>query len=221
MRLSELFFILLFLGSLLTLAVAVIMMARGRWTSARRLALALAAVWGVYLGVVFAVAASTPQQVIEMNQDRCFDEMCFAVVRVETATQLGPESRPVRAAGKFYVVTIQVSSRSRGRTQRERGLRAMLWDSGRYFPVSAEGEQAWKSSHGETASLTARLSPSETLLSVQVFDVPADVSAPGLVLTHGFTPGYFVIGECPLFHKPTMIRLTPRSTYVHEASRDL
>lgn len=211
MRLSELFFILLFLGTLVSLVTAVIMMARGRRTSARRLAMALAALWATYLGVVFAVAALTPQQVIDMNQDRCFDEICFAVVRVETATQLGPQSRPVRAAGKFYVVTIQVSSRSRGRTQREQGLRAMLWDSGRYFLISANGEQAWESAHGKTASLTDPLSPGETLLSVQAFDVPADVSAPGLVLTHGFTPGYFVIGECPLFHKPTIIRLTPRS----------
>jgi hypothetical protein len=212
MRLSELFFVFLFLGTLVALAITVIMVVRQRWTSAGRLAMALAAGWAAYLGIVFAVAALTPQRVVEMNQDRCFDEMCFAVVRVETATQLGPGSRPVRAAGTFYVVTVQVSSRSRGRTQREQGLRAMLWDSGRYFSVSAQGQHAWEASHGKTANLTAQLSPGETLLSVQVFDVPADVSTPGLVLTHGFTPGYFVIGECPLFHKPTIVRLAARRT---------
>jgi hypothetical protein len=39
-----------------------------------------------------------------------------------------------------------------------------------------------------------RLNPGESVLGVQVFDVPKDIVAPGLVLDHGFTPGFFVIG---------------------------
>jgi len=102
-----------------------------------------------------------------------------------------------------------VSSRSRGRVQSEGGLRALLWDSGKYYEVSSGGQQAWEAVNGETARLTVRLRPGESVQSVQVFDLPNDASAPGLALSHGFTPGYFVIGECPLFQKPTILKLAP------------
>jgi hypothetical protein len=134
--------------------------------------------------------------------------MCFSVVDAQVVPQLGPTTEPMTARGRFYVVTVRVSSHSRGRTQSEGGLRALLWDAGRYYSVSAEGQHAWASANGETAGLTARLRPGEIVDSVQVFDVPFEAQAPGLVLSHGFTPGYFVIGECPLFQKPTVLKLS-------------
>ena len=207
MRITELLFVLLFLGTLVTLLWILILTVRRHWARAKRLGLAVGIVWVVYLAIVIGTAAGEPQHILPMNQDRCFDEICFSVVDFAVVSQLGPAASPVKAAGKFYVVTVRVSSRSRGRAQSENGIRARLWNSGEYFPVSNRGEQAWEASHGMTSSLTARLNPGESVLSVQVFDVPADVPSPGLVLDHGFTPGFFVIGECPLFHKPTIVQL--------------
>lgn len=206
---NELLFILLVLVTVIAVGIVAVMAAQGRRSAARRVGWVLGATWAVYLAIVFAVAAATPQRVFAMNQERCFDEMCFSVVHVESAAQLGPASDPVRAAGRFYVVTLRVTGRSRGRAQSEGGLHALLWDSGRRFRVSSEGMRAWAESNGRTAALTDRLDPRQSVLSVQVFDVPGDVKAPGLILTHGFTPGYFVIGECPLFHQPTIMRLNP------------
>jgi hypothetical protein len=42
---------------------------------------------------------------------------------------------------------------------------------------------------------------------VLVFEVPGEITHPALTLDHGFTPGYFVIGESPFFHKPPIMEL--------------
>lgn len=208
----ELLLVGLFLASLITLISVLVMAIRGRQRTAMQTLRALGVGWAVYLVVVVAVAAATasrPQRIIPMGQERCFDEMCFSVVDVRTVPELGPASEPVKAGGLFYVVTVRASSRSRGRPQSEGGLRALIWDSGKYYEASPNGQRAWEATNGETAKLTARLGPGESVQSVQVFDLPKDSAAPGLALSHGFTPGFFVIGECPLFHKPAILRLTP------------
>lgn len=208
----ELLFVGLFLVSLMALICVLILVIRRRRSTAIRILGMLGFGWAAYLLVVIAVAATMaarPQRTISAGQELCFDEMCFSVVNVQITRQLGPASQPVKADGRFYVVTVRVSSRSRGRVQSEGGLRAFLWDSGKYYEGSSDGIQAWEAVSGETARLTTRLRPGESVQSVQVFDLPKDVSAPGLALSHGFTPGYFVIGECPLFQKPTILRLTP------------
>jgi hypothetical protein len=203
----ELLFIALFLTTLIALVIVLIMAVRGSRRSAMRLLRAVGGIWAVYLFIVGAVSATTTQRIVPMGQDLCFDEMCFAAVQAQSVSQLGSGDSAVKADGQFYVITVRVSSHSRGRTQSEGGLRALLWDSGKYFGVSPQGQRAWEADNGATAPLTARLRPGESVLSVQVFDVPREVSAPGLVLSHGFGPGYFVIGECSLFHKPTITRI--------------
>ena len=203
----ELLFLALFFASLIVLLTVLIMIIRGSRPAAMRLLQAVGAVWAVYLFIVVAVSATTRQRIIPMGQDLCFDEMCFAAVQAQSVSQLGSGDSAVGANGQFYIIIVRVSSHSRGRTQSERGLRALLWDSGKYYGVSPQGQRAWEADNGATSPLTARLRPGESVTSVQVFDVPKEVSAPGLVLSHGFTPGYFVIGECSLFHKPTIIQI--------------
>jgi len=205
----DLLFIVLFLGSMIALICALILMIRGSHRIAIRLLRALAAGWGVYLSVVALVAFATPQQIVPLGQDLCFDEMCFAAVHAEKAAEVGPASRQVQARGVFYVVTVRVTNRSRGRTESEGGLRALLWDARKGYEISLEGQRAWEAANGETAKLTVRLQSGGSAQSTQVFDLPKESTVAGLVLSHGFTPGYFVIGESPLFHKPTVMRIAP------------
>jgi hypothetical protein len=211
MTVFELFFVGSFLASLIALIGVLLLAIRGRRRMAARVLRTLGVCWAVYLLVVFAVAATMaarPQPTIPMGQERCFDEMCFSVTNVQVVPQLGSASQPVKADGSFYVITVRVSSHSRRRIQSEAGLRALLWDAGKYYEGSPSGQQAWEAVNGGTAGLTARLRPGESVQSVQVFDLPKDASTPGLVLSHGLTPGYLVIGESPLFQKPTVHRLT-------------
>jgi hypothetical protein len=201
----ELLFLALAFATLISLVTALAMAIRRRRVA--RLLLSVGIVWAMYLTIVAAVSAATPQKRIPMGQEQCFDEMCFSVAHVEAFSELGLAAQPTRATGRFYVVTVRMTSRSRGRPQREGGLRALLWSAGKYYHVSAEGQTAWEMAHAPAAGLTARLNPGESLLSVQVFDLPNSVTTPGLVLSHGFTPGYFVIGECPMFHPPAIMLL--------------
>jgi hypothetical protein len=205
----ELLFIAFFLASMIALIGALIAVLRGKVRFGKSLLLSLAGSWAIYLLIVALVSIATPQHSIPMGLKRCFDEMCFTVVHAETASKLGVAGQTVQANGRFCVVAVRVSSRSRGRAQSEGGLRALLWESGKNYEVSPAGERAWKAANGETASLTTRLGPGESVTAVQVFDIPAGASTPGLILTHGFTPGYFVIGESPIFREPTLMRIEP------------
>jgi len=205
----ELLFIFLVLISAIALITVVVLTLRARRSAAKRWLMVLGIGWAAYVSLAFLVAAVTSQRIIPIDQDLCFDEMCFAVVKVQTASQLGPAQRPARADGTFYVVTVRASSRAHGRAQSEKGLRAQLWSPERMYDVSAIGQSAWEAAHPQTATLTTRLGPGQAIYTDRVFDVPLQATGLGLVLSHGFTPGYFVIGECPLFHRPTILRVSP------------
>ena len=207
--LFELLFLAFLPASVIALLVAVVSLTHGRRRRGKRILLSLIVSWCGYLAIVAIVSAITPQHVIPLGQERCFDEMCFAVVESKTAAELGPAGRTVKAHGIFHVVTIRVSSHSRGRAQREGGLRAMLWADEKSYQVSPEGQSGWDAASGPTAPLDVRMEPGESVESVQVFDLPVESTDPGLVLSHGFTPGYFVIGESPIFRKPTLMRINP------------
>ena len=207
MTIGDLLFILLFLATVVGLVAALVMAVR-RSGKAARLLRVLGIVWVVYLAVVFVVAAATPQQVVPFGQDLCFDDMCFAVVQARTVPELFAGGQAVRPGGSFTVVTVRVSNHGRGRAQRELGIRPRLWHAGESFDVSAAGQKAWDESNGSTPRLTDRVQAGESFLSDAVFDVPAGLTDAGLTIDHGFTPGDFVIGESPLLHKPTILRLT-------------
>jgi hypothetical protein len=203
----ELLFLLCVASTAVALVAAIAMALAKRSCTAKKLLKGLGIGWGAYLAIVLLVAAATPQHVFPMNHDLCFDDLCFAVVNLQTASQLGPPSQPIRAHGVFYIVTVRASSHARGRAQSEQGLGSLLWSPQRSYAVSPQAQAAWNSTHPENSALTARLSPGQSVLSDLVFDIPAQDEDLALTFTHGFTPGYFVIGECPLLHKPTILRL--------------
>ena len=204
----ELLFLFCVLVTAICLLTTVVLGVRGRQAAAKRLSKALGVGWLVYLSIVLLVAAVTPQRIIPMDRDLCFDELCFAVVDIQTASELGPSSQPVRSKGLFYIVTVRASSHARGRAQSEKGLHARLWSPNHQYEVSPAGQRAWDGTHPENVPLVARLQPGQSFLSDQVFDVDATAKDLGLVLSNGFGPGYFVIGESPLLHEPTILRLS-------------
>lgn len=199
---------LFLLAAALTAAALVavgILLCRRRFATAKRLLIAFAFAWGIYLSIVFLVAASARQQILPRNHELCFDDICTSVAHVETSKQIGT----LTADGVFFVVTVRVENRARGRAQRELGLRALLWSDGKQYETSSRAQTAWAKGHPETVPLTAQIEPGQSILSDQVFEVPASSTDTGIFLSHGFTPAYFVIGECPLFHSPTVLQLAP------------
>lgn len=203
MTLYDLLFILLSLGSVIVVIAILILFANGRRSAALKALLGAGAVWCVYFVLLAAFDLTARPLVIAPGQDRCFDEMCFAVVSAQASS-----SPSANFAGRrLYVVSVRVTSHSLGRTQSEGGIRARLYDHGKYFEISKQAQREYELEHGKSPMLTQRLSPGESINSVVVFDVPRSVAHPGLTLDHGFTPGYFVIGESPFFHGPDIYTL--------------
>lgn len=198
MTLYELLFILLFLGSVAGLLFSAFI---GRKGGSRKILITLASVWIVYLVILGVTDIFHSQKIFRQGEEQCFDEMCFAVADAQTMpTQAGGPS--ATAGSTLYIVKIRGTSHSLGRAQAEGGLRGRLYDSGTFINVSPAAQKAFDAQHGQSPMLTQRIAPGESILSVLVFEVPQGMMHPSLTLDHGFTPGYFVIGESPFFHKP-------------------
>ncbi len=206
MTLYELVFILLFLGSVVGLLLSALLLLRSKAVS-RKILVALASVWGVYLVILAVTDVLSSQKIFKMGEDQCFDEMCFAVADVQTMPSQ-PFDSSVTTASALYIVKIRMTSHSRGRAQAEGGLRGRLYDGDKYINVSETAQRTYDAQHGESPKLTQKLTPGESIVSVLVFEVSQGITHPALTLDHGFTPGYFVIGESPFFHKPDIHQLS-------------
>lgn len=203
MTLYELLFILLFLGSVVSLLLSALLWRRA---ASKKILVALASVWSVYLVILAVTDVLSPQKVFKIGEDECFDEMCFAVTGVQTAP--GQTFNPSdTTASTLYVVKIRATSHSLGRRQAEGGLRGRLYKDDEYINISDAAQKAYNAQHGESPKLTQKIAPGESVLVSLVFEVPQRITHPALTLDHGFTPGYFVIEESPFFHKPNIHQL--------------
>jgi len=203
MTLFELLFILLFLGSMISLVTSAFRWRRG---GARKILAALFGVWCVYLVILAITDVFSSQKIFKNGQEQCFDEMCFALAEAQTMPAQAVD--PSAAAGStIYVVKIRATSHSRGRAQAESGLRGRLYDGGMYINVSDSAQKAYDTQHGESPKLTQKIAPGESIVCILVFEAPQGTTNPTLTLDHGFTPGYFVIGESPFFHNPDIHQL--------------
>lgn len=207
----DLLFLLVVFATAALLVAVIAALAAGRSRLARWLLVLGAAGLVIYLGAVAAVSLASPQRILAVGDDWCFDDWCVAVERVATADALGQGASSVRADGAFHVVTLRLSNHARGRTQRAASAAVYLLDSqGRRYAVSSRGQAAFAAQHGATAPLTATLGVGRSLEVVQVFDLPLDASELGLTIEHpvGFSPGWLIIGdEASWLHKPTIVRL--------------
>ncbi len=207
MTIFDLLLILLVLATAASVVIAVVSLSLRRWAVAGKLLAGVVVAWAVYLGIGTIVAVRAPQHIMAFGEDRCFDEMCFAVT--------GWNRTPSPVAGRvrcFYIVAVRVTNRSRGRAQREIGRKGVLIDrSGRVYEISKEGMR-WLSPVGGPpyTGLDAEVGPGQSLETKLIFDLPADVDYPGFALGSDLTinPARIVIGDEEHFlHRPTVVTL--------------
>ena len=120
MTLYEILFILLFLGSVIAGIGVLILVGTGRRFTAWKILMRAGAVWCVYFVLLGVSDLLANPLVVAPGQDRCFDEMCFAVMNARTLSSPAQTS----TGRKLYVLTIRVTSHSRGRAQSEGGNKA-------------------------------------------------------------------------------------------------
>lgn len=157
-------------------------------------------VWVVYLVVLVVVSLRSPLRVVEMGQDRCLGEMCFAVIKVEELPQFVDRNQ-VADGSRLLRVSIRVRNKARGKAESEALMRAYL--------VDGQGRR-WEEVAGLSGNrLSTRVAAGGEIVSEPVFKVAADASGLGLVFTEGrWQPGVLVVGGSDsLFHKRTEVRL--------------
>ncbi|GCE28996.1 hypothetical protein KDA_44800 [Dictyobacter alpinus] len=206
MSIFDALLILTVLGSIVAIFTSGYFLLRRRWQRARRILLVLAISLVLYTLVLLSVALLSPQRILAMHQNRCFDDWCISVERSIKQPSIGTTTT---AHGTFYLVTVRVSSQARGITQRATDAQVYLLDAGgqRYDPDS-NGQQALDATRQSGPPLDTRLAPSGSFTHIVVFDLPKSASALSLVVTHGLFPEILIIGsEQSFLHKPTIFQL--------------
>jgi len=210
MTIFDLLLILLVLGSAAAILVAVIALSFRRWTFVGKVLAGLIAVWIVYLGAGTAAALLTPQHVMSIGEDRCFDEMCFAVTGVQRTASIGSAGSMTKAQGVFFIVDVKITDRG-GHAQKENGRNGVIVDqSGQIYRESQAGLLALSQVGGPLPGLDSKVEAGQSVATKLVFDVPVSAAQPAFVLGSDlkFNPASIVIAdECHFLHKPTIVPL--------------
>jgi hypothetical protein len=151
--------------------------------------------------------------------------MGAAVVDVRRTPSLGTPPNEVRAAGEFYVVTLNVTSDARRATLSLDNPQAVIVDArGRVYQRSAIGERALANAVGPAIPLDEPVPGDSHFTTPVVFDLPPDVRDPKLLLTDGSPIArvieQFLIGDEDSFlHKRTYHALTAEQTDIASTRR--
>lgn len=209
MTIFDLVLIFAVLGCVLALFSLFYFLMCRQWRRARRIFLAFVSFLVLYAALLLSVSLLSPQRMLAMHQDRCFDDWCLSVEQVVQQPTVGASPMVVTAHGEFYLVTVRVSSRAKAITQRALDAQVYLLDasSQRYDP-SPRGQQALDATGQGGQPLSSELAPGGSFTRTVVFDLPKGSSRPALVVTHGLFPDLLVIGsEQSFLHKPAVIKL--------------
>ena len=203
-------FILAVLGSVLTLFVLGYFLVRRQWRRAKRVLLILASFLVIYAVVLVSVSLVSPQQVLAMHQDRCFDDWCLSVEQAVQQPAIDSKSILVHAHGVFDLVTVRVSSRARAISQRAIDAQVYLLDTqGQRYESDPAGQRALDAGGQGGLPLDSELAPGGSFTRTIVFDVPKSVSSLDLTVTHGLFPEVLIIDSDQSFlHKPTIVQLS-------------
>lgn len=187
MTIFEPLFILCFLTTVVTLAVAAVSAIRGNRARAAASLHKLGICAAIYVAAVLTVGAASQRKVYRVGEMQCFDDWCITVTGA------------ARTAPRTVEIALRLSSRAKQRPMGERGTVAYLADGQgrRYDPIPGPVD----------VPFDTKLQPGESVAATRRFDVPADARDLGFVYAHvgaSFSP---VIGENELFHGPPVVRL--------------
>lgn len=193
-----------------------VLMLRGQWFAAKRVALAAAGVGGAYLAVLAGVSAASPARVTEPGDEKLVCEPRCHLAYSVAASRRTPMLGTAKADGAWEIVTLRVRfdaetvSARRGDASLTPNPRSvwLMDEKGRRHAPSAEGLRALEAEQGSQPPLTRALRPGETYTTALVFRVPADAGRTELVLAADSPVARLLIGhENSVFHRPSTFRL--------------
>lgn len=190
MTIFDLLFLLAALALVITLVTVVFLALRGQGRRAAMRLWLTAIVVVVYFAVLVVVSKTTPRRVVPLGEAQCFDDWCITAVSAVRAHAGGHDA---------LRVVVRLSSRALRVSQSERGVHLYLLDGETRYDVEPEAN---------VVPLSVTLAPNEAVTTSRLFQVPATVNEPLLVVAHGAFPGCCIIGnEQSLFHQLTVMRL--------------
>jgi hypothetical protein len=208
-------------GFLISVAAAALAysVVKRKFGLARVAVAAIAGISAVYLGVLLVFSFSSSDKLVARGAEKYFCEidchLAYSITDVRETKTLGDGANAVAAGGMFRVIAIKTRFDENTITP-TRGNAPLRPNSRVLTLITEDGQEHSPSSAGQAAltsqiagiPITDPLRPGENYTTVVVFDVPADVKTPTLLIQEGNFLTRLIIGhENSLFHRKTRFQL--------------
>ena len=175
---------------------------------------------GVYLAIVLVFSFASSEKVLARGEEKHFCEidchLAYSIADVRQTKTIGSAPNQATAGGLFTIVTVKtrfdettISSR-RGDALLTPNSRVVtvIDDQGRRYGPSAAGQNVLEQAGLSGKPLTTALRPGESYTTTVVFDLPADIRNPTLLMNEGEWVTHLIIGhENSPLHKKTRFKL--------------
>lgn len=125
---------------------------------------------------------SNEQKTYGLNEVVQDGDLAFTVTGVETAKTLGNQFTKKDAQGTFYIVTLKIENKGNKTATFDSSMAKVTDDQGREFERSIEGQTAKGMAQGNVDLFLQQIQPSLSVTGDLVFDLPADMQNPMLVV---------------------------------------
>lgn len=209
---------LTFMGTVFSLGLMALIAVVGlwlkkKWVAAGATVLALLLV-SAYSLVLLGVSLTSHQKVLAPGERKYFCaidcHLAYSIADVEESKALGNGPHQITAAGRFVVIRLRTwfdpstISPHRGNGPLAPGERRVVLvdDAGHEFAPSAQAKAALAELRGPSAPLSQPLRPGESYVTDLVFDLPAAVRNPRLLVGDQYWIDHFLIGHEDSFLHP-------------------
>ena len=205
---------------LITTIIFVYTVIKGQLVGSKFVLATTAVIASMYVGAALFFSFTSNEAFLARGQEKHFCEidchLAYSVVDVNQTKTLGTGTNQATAEGIFHVVTVKTRfdentiSSTRGNSELKPNSRiaTIIDEHGRRYELSAAGETALAQSESAGSPLSTALRPGESYTTKLVFDLPADVTNPTLLINEGEWLTHFLIGhENSPLHKKTRFQL--------------
>jgi hypothetical protein len=180
----------------------------------------IALVGGLYLAILLIFSFASSEKVIARGAEKYFCEidchLAYSITDVRETKTLGEAPNQLSATGVFRVVTIKTRfdentigpHRGDGLLYPNSRVVTVSDQNGQQYIPSAEAQRVVEKSQAAGTPMTIPLRPGESYSTTLVFDLPADISNPTLLIREGEFVTHLVIGhENSFLHKKTWFQI--------------
>ena len=181
---------------------------------------AILATAALYLSLLLLFSWTSTEKVLARGEEKHFCEidchLAYSILDSQATKILGTAPNQLAAAGLFRVLTIKTRfdektiSSTRGDALLYPNSRVLVVvdANGKQFFPSRDAERLLQGSNQAGMPFTAPLRPGETYQTTVVFDLPADIQSPTLLIHEGELQTPLVIGhENSPLHKKTRFQI--------------